>query len=251
MLWVSPTAIWAIAAGGSATGPPSPMFSPAAVRCTPAADSRAPRPGSPGHWWDRPQPPAITEVCRAALVSRPELIVKAGSPAWARAWLIRASTCWSAADCPAGDAAGAELAGTAGVGAAAGAGGAAGRGRLGCRRGRVLGDADGEPPRPGVALGDADDRAGDALAASGWGAALSAGSLARPGSRTKGNPPAPPAGGVMSPLTAIDEPRDPRGVIAPPLYSAAGLRAGRLYIRRPGYGRPPGASESCQRSAPP
>src|ERR1700722_5585622 len=126
MLWVSPTAIWAIAAEVSATGPPSPMFSPAAVQCTPAADSRAPRSGSPGHWCDRPQPPAITEGCRAALVSRPELTV------------------WAA--CPAGGwpAAGAELAGAAGVGAAGVAGGAAGRGRLGCRRGRVLGDADGE-----------------------------------------------------------------------------------------------------------
>ena len=109
----------------------------------------------------------------------------------------------------------------------------AGRGRLGCRRGRVLGDADGERSRPGVALGDADARAGDALAASGWAAALSAVSLARPGSRTTRNTAAATASAVMSTLTAIDEPRDPRGVIAPPLYSAAGLRAGRLYIRRP------------------
>ena len=100
----------------------------------------------------------------------------------------------------------------------------------------MLGDADGEPSRPGVALGDADARAGDALAASGWAAALSAVSLARPGSRTTRNTAAATASAVMSTLTAIDEPRDPRGVIAPPLYSAAGLRAGRLYIRRPAYG---------------
>ena len=73
MLWVSPTAICAMAASVSATGPPSPMFSPAAVHCTPAAVSRAPRAGSPGHWWDSPQPAAITALCRPALVSRPAL----------------------------------------------------------------------------------------------------------------------------------------------------------------------------------
>ena len=53
MLRVSPTAIWAIAAPVSATGPPSPMFSPAAVQWTAAAVSRAPSDGSPGHWWER------------------------------------------------------------------------------------------------------------------------------------------------------------------------------------------------------
>jgi hypothetical protein len=87
-----------------------------------------------------------------------------------------------------------------------------------------------------VAPGDADAGAGDALAASGRAAAWSAVSLARPGSRTTRNTAAATATTVMSTLTATDEPRDPRGVIAPPLYSAAGLRAGRLRIRPPADG---------------
>ena len=76
----------------------------------------------------------------------------------------------------------------------------------------------------GVTRGPPDAPAGDALAANDWAAALSAVSLARPGSRTTRNTAAATASTVMSTLTAIDEPRDPRGVIAPPLYSAAGLR---------------------------
>ena len=59
---VRATAIWAMADALFATGPPSPMFSPAAVQCTPAAVSRVPRPGSPGHWWESPQPPAIVAL---------------------------------------------------------------------------------------------------------------------------------------------------------------------------------------------
>ena len=48
--WVMPTAIWAMALSVSCTGPPSPMFSPAEVQCTPAAVSRLPSAASPGHW---------------------------------------------------------------------------------------------------------------------------------------------------------------------------------------------------------
>src|SRR5919108_1921196 len=95
MAWVRPTAIRAMAALLSAPGPPTPMFSPQAVQVTPAAVSRAPRPGSPGHWWDRPQPPAIVALCRAALASRPAVIVSGGRPAAERAWLISART-WAA-----------------------------------------------------------------------------------------------------------------------------------------------------------
>jgi hypothetical protein len=71
----------------------------------------------------------------------------------------------------------------------------------------------------GTALTPSDAGDGNALAA-----ALSAASLARPGSRTTRNTAAATASTVMSTLTAIDEPRDPRGVIAPPL------------IRQPAYG---------------
>src|SRR5215472_14932417 len=104
MDWVRPTAIWAMAAAPAATGPPSPMFSPAAVQWTPAAVSRAPRSGSPGHWCDRPQPPAILELCADALASSPAVMVSAGRPAAERAWLTSART-WAAAppeDTPAG-----------------------------------------------------------------------------------------------------------------------------------------------------
>src|SRR5215469_12667464 len=96
MDWVRPTAIWAMAASVSATGPPSPMFSPAAVQWTPAAVSRSPIAGSPGHWWESPQPPAIRRLCADELACRPEVIVNAGSPAAERAWLISASTCAAA-----------------------------------------------------------------------------------------------------------------------------------------------------------
>src|SRR5580658_5520580 len=93
-----------MAAAVVATGPPSPMFSPAAVQLTPAAVSRAPRAGSPGHWWDRPQPAAISWLCRAELTCRPLRIVYAGSPACARAWLISARTLLAAAEsAPPGD----------------------------------------------------------------------------------------------------------------------------------------------------
>src|SRR5215468_3395013 len=96
MDWVRAAAIWAMAAGVPATGPPSPMFSPASVQPTPAAVSRSPIGGSPGHWWESPQPPAIRRLCADELASRPEVIVSAGSPAAERAWLISASTCAAA-----------------------------------------------------------------------------------------------------------------------------------------------------------
>src|SRR5258708_23571655 len=96
MDWVRPTAIWAMAAEVSATGPPSPMVSPAAVQLTPAAVSRAPSDASPGHWWDSPQPSAIRALCADELDCRPEVIVSADSPAVERAWLISARTCAAA-----------------------------------------------------------------------------------------------------------------------------------------------------------
>src|SRR6478672_4504861 len=96
MAWVRPTAIWAMAAVVFATGPPSPMFSPAAVQWTPAAVSRAPRSGSPGHWWERPQPRAIVELCADALEFRPAVIVSGARPAAERAWLMSARTCAAA-----------------------------------------------------------------------------------------------------------------------------------------------------------
>ncbi len=85
MLCVRPTAICAMADCVSDTGPPSPMFSPALVHWTPAAVSRSPSGASPGHWWERPQPPAIVWLCVVALLVSPDVIVYAGSPAWARA----------------------------------------------------------------------------------------------------------------------------------------------------------------------
>src|SRR5215469_17183133 len=96
MARVRPTAIWAMAALLEATGPPSPMFSPHAVQWTPAAVSRVPRSGSPEHWCDRPQPPAIVELCADALASRPAVMVSAGWPAAERAWLMSART-WATA----------------------------------------------------------------------------------------------------------------------------------------------------------
>src|SRR6266702_1589116 len=95
MSWVRVTAIRAMAAVLSATGPPSPMFSPAAVQWTAAAVSRAPSGGSPGHWCESPQPPAIVELCADALESRPAVIVSGGRPAAERAWLTSART-WAA-----------------------------------------------------------------------------------------------------------------------------------------------------------
>jgi hypothetical protein len=73
------------------------MFSPAEVQSTPAAVSRSPSGGSPGHWWDSPQPSAIRRLCADELACRPAVIVSAGSPAAERAWLISASTCVAAA----------------------------------------------------------------------------------------------------------------------------------------------------------
>ena len=55
----------------SATGPPSPMFSPPGPvdpgGGLPGAETR----GSPGHWWDSPQPVAIIWLCAAALAGGP------------------------------------------------------------------------------------------------------------------------------------------------------------------------------------
>lgn len=82
----------------SDTGPPSPMFSPADVHDTPAAVSRSPSAASPGHWWDSPQPDAMTDVCAAALLSRPALRVSGGRPCPARAWLITARTWLAGSD---------------------------------------------------------------------------------------------------------------------------------------------------------
>ncbi len=93
MSWVRPTAIWAMATLVSVTGPPSPMFSPHADQTTPTAVSRAPRSGSPGHWWESPQPPAIIVLCADALLSKPAVIVSGGRPAAERAWLMSPSTC--------------------------------------------------------------------------------------------------------------------------------------------------------------
>src|SRR6202012_4972447 len=95
MSWVSATAALAMSVVSSLIAPSSPMFSPAADQCTPAAVSRSPIAGSPGHWWDRPQPWAISRLCWEALVFSPEENDSAGRPFWDRAWLIRAST-WSA-----------------------------------------------------------------------------------------------------------------------------------------------------------
>src|SRR5262245_11314307 len=132
MDWVRPTAIWAMAALVPATGPPSPMFSPQAVQVTPAAVSRAPRSASPGHWWERPQPPAIVALCREALAFRPAVMVSGARPAAERAWLISAST-WAAG--PPGEVPGEPAAGAVGEDAArlgdADAGGDDGRAR-GC-----------------------------------------------------------------------------------------------------------------------
>src|SRR5580693_7721126 len=99
MSWVRPTAICAMAEKVPATGPPSPMFSPADVQITPASVSRVPSGGSPGHWCESPQPAAIRALCAAALLSSPALSEYGGRPAWARAWLIRVSTWLAAADC--------------------------------------------------------------------------------------------------------------------------------------------------------
>src|SRR5580692_12494374 len=92
MSWVRVTAIWVMAAVVSATGPPSPMFSPAAVQWIPAAVSRSPMAGSPGHWWESPQPLASSELCADEVASRPEVMVRAGRPAAERAPLMSAST---------------------------------------------------------------------------------------------------------------------------------------------------------------
>ena len=74
------------------TGDPLLLGVVAAVQWTPAAVSRAPRSGSPGHWWESPQPPAIVELCVDALEFRPAVIVSGARPAAERAWLMSART---------------------------------------------------------------------------------------------------------------------------------------------------------------
>jgi len=49
--------------------------------------------GSPGHWWESPQPLAISRSCADEVASRPEVMVRAGRPAAERAALMSASTC--------------------------------------------------------------------------------------------------------------------------------------------------------------
>src|ERR1700722_17298960 len=101
MSWVRVTTIWVMAVVVLPTGPPSPMFSPAAVQWMPAAVSRSPMAGSPEHWWDSPQPPAISRLCAEEVASRPEVTVRAGRPADERAALIIASTCAAGVPSPA------------------------------------------------------------------------------------------------------------------------------------------------------
>ena len=69
-----------------------PMFSPAAVQVTPAFVSRVPRSGSPGSWCDSWFAVAIARSCACALACRPAETVSAGSPCWARAELMAATT---------------------------------------------------------------------------------------------------------------------------------------------------------------
>src|SRR3954465_9516064 len=88
---VSPLAAATMAAGLSAALP-WPMFSPADVQETPAAVNRSPRPASPGHWCDRPQPPAIKALCACDAFDRAALNAYAGSPFAVRAALMCAST---------------------------------------------------------------------------------------------------------------------------------------------------------------
>src|SRR5207244_2737480 len=55
---------------------------------------RVPRSGSPGHWWDRPQPGlAISRLCLWALAFRPLESLSGGSPFCDRRSLICASSC--------------------------------------------------------------------------------------------------------------------------------------------------------------
>jgi hypothetical protein len=48
--------------------------------------------GSPEHWWESPQPPAISRLCADEVASRPEVMVRADRPADERAALMSAST---------------------------------------------------------------------------------------------------------------------------------------------------------------
>src|SRR5256885_3716004 len=55
---------------------------------------RVPRPGSPGHWWDRPHPGlAISRLCLWALAFSPLASLSGGSPFCDRRSLTWASSC--------------------------------------------------------------------------------------------------------------------------------------------------------------
>src|SRR4051812_6213701 len=116
-----------------ATRPPVPMFSAAKVNVTPWFLIRSPNAGSFGHWWESPQPAAMTRLCLCALATRPDVMVSGACPASARHALIWASNCWATSGW---------LGNCAGVG-----GGAAGGGGTGVGGGVVGG------PGPGVGLG--------------------------------------------------------------------------------------------------
>src|SRR3954463_13027880 len=69
------------------------MFSPAEGHATPAAVNRSPSPASPGHWCDRPQPPAIRALCASDAVERSALNAYGARPFAVRAALMWSSTC--------------------------------------------------------------------------------------------------------------------------------------------------------------
>src|SRR6185503_14459057 len=93
MLSVRPLAAPTIAAV-ELPAEPNPMFSPADVHCTPWAVNRAPRPASPGHWWDSPQPLIMSWLWSSEALDKLVLRVSGLSPFCARAALMWAST-WS------------------------------------------------------------------------------------------------------------------------------------------------------------
>src|SRR6187551_2522138 len=77
---------------------PWPMFSPAEFHETPAAVKRSPRPASPGHWCERPQPPTISALWAAAAFDRfsfrtygVRLFAVRAALMWASTWSITVS----------------------------------------------------------------------------------------------------------------------------------------------------------------
>src|SRR5690242_15547426 len=86
----------------AASGPdqlPQPTFSPASLQFTPAAAARLSKSASPGHRWDRPQPPAMVRECLAALEFRPPARASGDSPSAARASLMYSRTLARTASC--------------------------------------------------------------------------------------------------------------------------------------------------------